>query len=240
MHVEVPEHPAQSFKAFGLQYLMIVLSILTALGLEELVTSVRHKRAGEVAQQEIEAELRENLKEVRSCLRSNAEDSKKLQTLSAEYIRELKAGTPTVTLQEHLGSQARDVTLKGGILIPTLRREAWEVAVGNQSATYIAKPALRTYAAAYARQRDLSVGGSSNISIALNGSHLSDVVTDLDVGNAAPVEVLHVMRQLVMAIASLNSNLRDLEKTLSATLSVPSDAPPPEAVPLIDSTAAAR
>ena len=45
MHLELPRTRLQSLKDFIKHYLMIVLSILTALGLEAWIEHVHHKHA---------------------------------------------------------------------------------------------------------------------------------------------------------------------------------------------------
>jgi hypothetical protein len=64
MHFEVPSLP-HSVKEFAAHYFMIVVSILTALGLEATVEHLHHKHAAEAAQKSIEQELHNNLVNLR-------------------------------------------------------------------------------------------------------------------------------------------------------------------------------
>src|SRR5471032_1999554 len=64
MHFEVPSLP-HSVKEFAAHYVMIVVSILTALGLEALIAHLHHEHSAENAQHAIETELRTNLSELR-------------------------------------------------------------------------------------------------------------------------------------------------------------------------------
>ena len=45
MHIELPKIRLHSLREFATHYLMIVLSILTALGLEAWIERVHHERA---------------------------------------------------------------------------------------------------------------------------------------------------------------------------------------------------
>ena len=64
MHLELPKARVESLKDFLKHYLMIVLSILTALGLEGWIEHTHHAHAAETARAQIEAEIRANLAEV--------------------------------------------------------------------------------------------------------------------------------------------------------------------------------
>ena len=68
MHIEPPKVSMHSVKEFFTHYLMIVLSVLTALGLEALLEHMHHAHAAEAAQQAIETELANNVAEIRSSM----------------------------------------------------------------------------------------------------------------------------------------------------------------------------
>lgn len=65
MHVEPPSHAPSSLKELGIHYLMIVLGILTALGLEAGFETLHHRRLAQHTVEQLETELRANLAEVR-------------------------------------------------------------------------------------------------------------------------------------------------------------------------------
>ena len=69
MHVELPK--AKKFKEFGGEYVMIVISIITALGLEHAVQSYHHRHLAHEASVRIEAELRSNLAELDDAITHN-------------------------------------------------------------------------------------------------------------------------------------------------------------------------
>lgn len=81
MHVEVPKKGAlASFKAFAGEYAMIVVSILTALALEHAAQSWHRSHLAHEAERRIEAELAENLKELREAREHNAKQLHRLET----------------------------------------------------------------------------------------------------------------------------------------------------------------
>ena len=74
MHFEVPK--SKKLKEFGGEYVMIVISILTALALEHAVQTIHHKHLAHEAADKIEAELRLNAKDVQTVLAHNESDLK--------------------------------------------------------------------------------------------------------------------------------------------------------------------
>ncbi|WP_394829172.1 hypothetical protein [Pendulispora albinea] len=222
MQIDVPSQPASSLKAFGLQYVMIVLGILTALGTEQVVLTLRHQSSGEAAQHEIEAELRANLEDIRSTVRSNIERHKPMYALRDELAREIQAGTPNATIQERIITPSKgSLTLR--LSLATFRHEAWDVSVANQSVAYIAAPVLHQYAAVYADQRDYHGIIYANAHALVSSSRYTDVKTDVDIGNVVPQELLRVLNQHLFAVELTQGNLRGLEAKLAKVLSVPSE-----------------
>ncbi len=220
MHFELPQKASANIKEFAVHYLMIVVSILTALALEEWLQGLHHRHAGLAAQGEIEAEIRANLVEVKEAHRRNGERLAVLDALGTTLTGELKAGTPAATIKAQIVAPAA-ATLAVGMSLPTLRREAWEVAVADQSAQYIEVQALHRYAAAYAMQRELSSQALSGSMSLLNGAHLVDTMVDASLGQASPQDFLHVVYQMVAALKASQSNLQDIEGRLSSVVSLP-------------------
>ena len=70
MHIEPPNTRLATYKDFAKHYLMIVLSILTALGLEAWIEHAHHAHAAEAASLHIRTELQANLADVRTSIES--------------------------------------------------------------------------------------------------------------------------------------------------------------------------
>ncbi|MBI1754620.1 MAG: hypothetical protein HY014_18575 [Acidobacteria bacterium] len=217
MHIDPPKHGLHSLREFLKEYVMLVVGILTALGLEHAVTHHNHVKSAQLARQQIEAELRVNLEEVNASQASNLKRRKPLQELAEAVVREIKSGASKQTINEHV--QAK---LHGGFSVstslPTLRHEAWDVAVANQSATYIPDEALRRYSAAYATQRDSMAVASQGALANFGGPRLIDVLTDLELKRVEPVDLLRVLCQLLSSLNSTQSNLKEIQIQLEASL----------------------
>ena len=85
MHFEVPK--ASSFKEFGGEYLMIVISIITALALEHGVQTLHHRHLAHEAGTRIDAEIQANVRELDQVLTHNTAELTKLQALRASTAR---------------------------------------------------------------------------------------------------------------------------------------------------------
>jgi hypothetical protein len=218
MHIEVPGGKLKSLKDFGAHYLLIVLGILTAVGLEQWRESVHHRKAAKVAQAQMEAEIRENLSELRQYYKKNAENFIRLRDFSRRLDMEIRNGTAKEAIYSTLVKPAiADKSLNLGMGWPTTRREAWEVAVANQSAGHMEPGVLKQYAAVYSAQRDLTgilVGQMS----ALTSSETLDTFLEAQFGRAEPLQLLKAVRRSSVAVSAVQGNLRELESTMVSAL----------------------
>ena len=217
MHIEPPNTRLASFKDFARHYLMIVLSILTALGLEAWIEHTHHAQAAATASAQIEAEIRQNLAEVDIDVQRDARQLQKLDKIRDTVIQDLKAHVPDDVAQQHilaLTDQGFDLNLQ----FPTLRHEAWDVAVANQSASWIDRSRMQRYATAYANTRDSLNMMHEDTAILMNGTGMVDTVADLATHAVQPRQFLHVISQMRAMIDQTTQNLRVLEKQLEAAL----------------------
>ncbi|WP_424683069.1 hypothetical protein [Frateuria sp. YIM B11624] len=224
MHLELPKARLDSLKDFLKHYLMIVLSILTALGLEAWIEHAHHRHAAETASAQIEGEIRANLDGVRSALAQDTRRAKALATVRVALEEDLKAGKPDAAMAAHI----RELVAAGGFNLnlrwPTLRQEAWDVAVANQSASWMDPARMRRYSVAYASQRDVIASLGANLSLVMNGPRMIDTMTDLRTGNVQPREFLHVVSQMAVMLDQAEDNLRTLEQHLQAALGTTPEA----------------
>jgi hypothetical protein len=226
MHFEVPSLP-HSLKEFAAHYFMIVVSILTALGLEATVEHLHHQHAAEAAQRAIESELRSNLTQIRSSDADNLKRLKPLEALCDQLAKDFTDGVPEVQIKQRIAQHAKaDIDM--GLYYPQLRHEAWDVAVANQSASYMEPETLRRLSAAYAMQRDINLG---NLAAFVNLPGFIDALTDAQVDAGDPHEFLRAMRQAAIAVRGTHQKLMYLDRELSEVLGVDghAEAPTPDA-----------
>src|SRR5262249_46298978 len=106
-----------------------------------------------------------------------------------------------------------------GISWPHLRHEAWDVAVADQSAAYVDQATLKRISSVYSAQHDLATSLQST-TVLLNGGGLIDAMTDLAIGDVAPRELAHSLRQMSATIEASESDLREFEAQLTAAADV--------------------
>ena len=207
MHFEVPK--SKKFKEFGGEYVMIVISILTALTLEHIVQTVHHRHLAQEASEKIEAELRVNAKEIDKVLAHNQQDLKEVERVRAELLKSIQDKTADGMLSARFRSDWKPGFVLG-ISLPALRHEAWDAALANQAVTWMPDEQLQRYTTAYANIRDaqLFTGGMSF----LDAPRVMDALSDLQMGVATSGEMFKTLTRIRSAYESIDNNLMDLRK----------------------------
>jgi hypothetical protein len=220
MHFEVPKLP-HSLREFFAHYVMIVVSILTALGLEAAVERMHHAHAAEKAQAALESELRTNLADLRSSNADNAKRLKPLEEFTDLLIKDFDDGVPSAQIKQQMADRVK-AGIDFGVFYPKLRHEAWDVAVANQSASFMEPETLRRLSVAYAAQRDIS---PASLTPFVNLPGFINALTDARVGASDPHEFLRSMRQASLTVHGANQKLMELEQDLAQALPEEQAAP---------------
>ncbi|MYM29913.1 hypothetical protein GTP58_16395 [Duganella sp. CY15W] len=211
MHFEVPK--AKSFKEFGGEYLMIVISIITALALEHAVQTWHHRHLAHQAATRIDAEMQANVQELDKVLAHNKAEVKKLNILHDQLLAGLKAKEDSRALARRLTGDGKFGGLS--IQVPALRREAWEVAIASQAASWMTQQQLERYSGIYANMRDIQTLAAGGGTVFLNGPEMLNVVGDINIGEGDAKAVYHIVRQMVSAYDSIDGNLQSLRDDLA-------------------------
>ncbi len=219
MHFELPKIPLESLKDFFKHYLMIVLSILTALGLEAWLEHMHHEHAAAESVTAMQAELRQNLKEMDEVLERNAATLSDIKKLDATLTADFDKQTDAATINEHI--QDLHDAFKLNLDAPNLASNAWEVAVANQSATWIPREELRKLSAAYAEQRNMG-GWTQQMAAAVNVPEFVNFYTELQLKRPVEPHAFHLcVRQVQAALTSLISNLKPVRNKLVLAVGEP-------------------
>lgn len=221
MHFEVPK--AKTFKEFAGEYVMIVISILTALALEAVVEKVHHDHLAREASERIEAELRTNIADIKNVLAHNEQKQEALIVARQQMLDALNARVDDKAFLDRF-AQKWHTAVQMSLRSPSLRREAWEAAVANQSVTWMPHARLEKYANAYASMRDLSAsfnGGAINF---LDGPRMQDVFSDVQMGSGNPKDIFRIVTQMITAYGSIDGNLKSLQSDLEKSRAEPDQA----------------
>jgi hypothetical protein len=217
MHVEVPK--SKSLKEFGGEYLMIVISILTALALEQALEGVHHRHLAHDAEERIEKELHSNTEDVGKVY---AHNEQKLHDLISVRNAMLAGFQAQISDAEWMDRFRKDWSKKVGmsLMSPGLRREAWETAVANQAVTWLERDRLERYATAYGNMRDIGVllnGGAMHF---LDAPRMKDAFSDVQMGIGNPRDVFRAINQMISAYDSFDGNLKNLHDALQTAATV--------------------
>jgi len=230
MHFEVPQAHIKTFKEFAGHYLMIVISIVTALGLEQWMESTHHKHLAEIASQQIQQEIRANVDAIDATLTHNAGQLKAVTAMQTGLVEKIKAGLPAADINTYIEQQIKK-QFSLSLEWPTVPHEAWDVAVANQSVTWMDPSVLRRYSVAYATQRDGQADTRLGTTAMLSGTRFVDVSTDLELGTVDARELARVLRQMRSVLASTQNNLTDTKAALLKALDTNAEKPAPATPP---------
>lgn len=211
MHVEVPK--ANSFKEFRSEYLMIVISILTALALEHGAQTLHHHHIAHQGAANMDTELRANLDDVNQVLAHNKAEVKKLSEIRHGLLVDIRSGGTDADLMKRLFADDKK-SFGLSVQQPGFGREAWDVAVANQAVSWMEQQELRRYSGAYGSMRDIQLLANGGAMSFLNAPGMRDVGSNVDMGISNPREVYRMLNQMISAYESLDGNLENLQKQL--------------------------
>jgi hypothetical protein len=211
MHFEVPK--AKKFKEFGGEYVMIVISILTALALEQGFEYLHHQHLAHEAAEKMNVELRANIEDVAKSLEYNEKNRLALHQVRKQLLDAMHGKTGDAELMKRYEQEWAE-TVRLNISTPNLRREAWETAVANQAVTWLPRETLKRYAGAYSALRDtgtLTYGGAMRF---LDMPRMMDVLSNARMGASNPQEIYRTATQIVSVYDNLDGNLKSLNALL--------------------------
>ena len=222
MHLELPKARLHSLKDAAKHYLMIVLSILTALGLEAWIEHAHHTQAAALATGQMADELRANLQDVRGSYRANAGQLDALQQLDAAITHDLAAGLSDAAINQHIQQRLNDFRLS--LNWPVFASQAWDVAVANQSASWMDRQVLGRYAVAYTGLRDAASWTTHDSTLLLDAPGMGAMRTRLQLGKPVdPVDFLTILGEMITATSQTQSHLQQVERQLTQALSAADD-----------------
>lgn len=210
MHFEVPK--AKTLKEFGGEYLMIVISIATALALEHGVQTLHHRHLAHEAAVKIDAEIQANVHELDDALNHNNDQQKKIMAAREQLLAGIRDKVDGQVLIKQLVQQHK---LGLSIMMPSLRREAWEVAVANQAVSWMPQQQLERYSSIYANMRDVQLISGSGSNNFLDGAGMLNTISDINMGQGDPKAIYRMLSQMISAYSSTDGNLQDLRNNMA-------------------------
>lgn len=211
------QNPIQTMGNFAREYLMVVLGVLTALGLGQWVVQVKQGQDAATASTQIDAELRANIADIRDARKVDLDHLKYFTAVRDDVIHDFRAHLPEADIARHILARTNEGVLPDARW-PVLHHEAWDVAVANQSASWIDNGHMRLYAAAYASIRTADDRKNVDVSLIMDDSHLLDVMADMEIGRVQPHQFLYTISRITMMLHDTEGRLRTLDETLGRAL----------------------
>ncbi|MEP6897214.1 MAG: hypothetical protein ABI870_01675 [Rhodanobacter sp.] len=217
MHIRLAKPSALNLGEFAKQYLMIVLSILTALGLDAWVEHTQHTNAAADASQQIEVELRANLVDIDNSLRKNTVNLQPLQQLDKAIGADIRGHLPNDAINRHILALRKQFKLS--MNWPTFGMQAWNVAIANQSASWMNTNDLRRYSSAYSAQQDVSLWMAHESTVMLNAQGQVMLQAKLDLGVPVdPVEFEGILHQMIFTLFEVQQQIEQTKVTIQNAL----------------------
>jgi len=217
MQVEQPHHAPASVREFFQQYAMIVLSILTALTLEQLAVSIQNRSEGAASRARIQAELASNAQDLKDSEQTNQQNNKQASALLHALVDHLKAGK---LIDPQIEALMNPVFAHFEISMPTFQHSAWEAAIADHSATHMQAADLRRYAEIYAAAAD----AQSAWQLLLGGEWLTratDLGLDYRLGKVDPRNLANSVARFLIATQQIATSEEALLGIISGHKTAP-------------------
>lgn len=214
------KRPFHSFRDFFKEYLLIVLGVVTALAANAWITRNQHARAAAASTASMNMELLASLESVRDSLKKNQAEIRQLGLLGKLIADDLRHGLSARTINADIAFHRAQ--FQAGAYFPDTSTSAWDVAVANQSVSWIAPDRLQRYSTAYNDLRNLKAWEQSGAILSVDYPKVSDFQTDLNQGREVnPLALLHTVEQLRLALRTADGNMASIHDDLEAALRKP-------------------
>lgn len=217
MRVPSFKRPLHAFKYFFKEYLLIVLGVVTALAANAWVTQDQHAQAAAASTASMDVELQASLESIRGSLEKNQAEIRQLGLLGKLIADDLRHGVPAKTINADIASHRAQ--FQAGAYFPDAPTSAWDVAVANQSVSWIAPDRLQRYSTAYNDLRSLKAWEQGGAILTVDYPKVSDFQTDLSQGREVdPLALLHTVEQLRLALRTADGNIASVQGDLEVAL----------------------
>jgi cell division protein ZapA (FtsZ GTPase activity inhibitor) len=215
MHVEPLEKLPHSLREFMSHHAMIVLSILTALALEQMVVGIEHRHQGVRAKEEIEQEIAANRQAVEESLERTHANLEKWKGL---FQRTATAVSEESSTSAGLVTTLREARQNFSDSLPALKTTAWDAALSDHSVNYLLHADLVHVSEVYASQRLFSQG-MWDVLRDNAARDLSAISVAIALGKPDPRATVATLGGRLQTVAIIESQLSQLKQMLSAKAS---------------------
>jgi hypothetical protein len=213
MHVEPLEKLPRSVREFASHYAMIVLSILTALALEQAAMGLEHRHEAERARTEIDQEIASNRAQVEQSLKAMQGNAKTWEALLQRTVAQVRSGEST---NDSRLSTLADAAHQFGDSLPQLKTTAWDAALSDHSVNYLDHADLTRYSELYASQRFFSQAMWDTVRDSAM-RNLTEISLPGFTGKADPVATIGALNSRARVLEVIVSQLIQLDVAMKAS-----------------------
>ena len=210
MHVEPLEKLPRSVREFLSHYAMIVLSILTALALEQVLLGLEHHHEGERAKAEIEQEIASNRHEVEESIKVTRDTAMAWEKMLAATVADVQAGRSTNDSRLATIAEARHQFRDA---VPPLKTAAWDAALSSHAVDYLDHDDLTRYSELYATQRFFAQALWDTVRDSATRS-LADITLPTLTGTADPLPTIATLNARVRMLRIVESQLLQVDEIM--------------------------
>jgi len=210
MHFEVPK--AKSIREFAGEYMMIVISIATALVLEHMVQTAHHRRLAEEAAQSMQQELRMTLANLDQTVMHNQEQIELTTKLQKVLQKDIEDKLTERQIMKHI-EQVTNHKIGFNLHLPQIKHEAWDVAVASQAASWMTPAELQRYSSAYAAIHDSQQLTDAGMTY-MSGSEFVKAMSDLQINASTPRDMHYILSSMLLSYRQINNSVTELRATL--------------------------
>jgi len=201
---------------------MIVLSIMTALGLEHVAIALHDASAARESKVRIEAELARNLSDLTQAETSNEGHMAKATETMKALVDALAAG-PVDPATAH--TLIAPMFQHFQVALPSWERDAWDAAIADQSAGHLSPEDLQRYAEIYSSARDIG----AEAQLLLGGEWLtraSELGIDFRLGKIDARSTANMLARFLVAGQVITTMQKSLDTLITTGKSnAPGEAP---------------
>jgi hypothetical protein len=224
MEIHVFADKLRSYKELAVHYLLIVLGILTAMGLEQCNESRHHAQQAAAAEKAIVAELRGNLKSLSGVIERQQKSLVILQAAEARLGDKTFAVPDLEARAQAVLSDFEKSNEEIGFNIATQRRTEWESAIAGQTLQHMDRSKVVAFTKVYASMQDVTSVTRQLLSnsLVLEPADVIDMYIRGESKDA--LQFARAVRRFQQTIRSMSGMHTSLADTLRETLGEPAPA----------------
>ncbi|MBV1775348.1 hypothetical protein KSF73_06430 [Burkholderiaceae bacterium DAT-1] len=214
---EIKRIKVHSLKEFIKEFLMIVVGILTALGLEHIAVSIHNKHAAEEGLQRVLAEQKANLAYTEQFLQEAHRRWDPLNEVIAALDQDISNKVAKDKINQHLKAMLKSSGYNRGTPGFILRQSSWELVIANQSLSHMDAQQASVLANQYSLNKMYMTGFNQGMQ-ELYTDRENDMYVELSYDLVEPMEAIKILRSKRSTQSSMMAIATEVKAHIENTL----------------------